>query len=341
MSARRRGSERRRVGARRSPRVLGALLGVLLVFSGCTGQEDEPTINVAGEVGAPPVVQFKAPLGITDEEITTLTAGAGTELAEGDPVVLALTSYDGETGELLDADTAGRARVLRLTGADVGSELLSALVGVNEGTRLLVQQPVAAGNANDDAVAVEPGDDASASAPAGEDDADATDGGEQSAKPTADKMLVIVVDALHTTATGDPVDLPADLGVIVGEDPGGAPTLSVEAAQPPEALRVAQVRRGTGERVRPGQEVTVQYHGIVWDTGEVYDTTWTVDRGPQVLAVDETFPGLREALLDQPVGSRVLVLAPPAQAFGTSPLALVVDVLATWGGDPEDVVGAS
>lgn len=329
---------RRATSRRRVAGSLALALGATLL-AGCGPDADEPAVTVLGEVGAPPVVQFETPLDVTAQEITTLLAGDGPALSDGGPVVLSLTSYDGHTGELLDEQTAGRARVLRLTSADVGADLHRALVGATEGSRLLVTQPVADPETADaledtDGDATETTDDTG--------DPDATGSTDEGDEGTAGRMLVIVVDVLRTAATGEPVEAPQNLGVVVGEGEDGAPTLQIDPTAPPAGeLQVAQVLRGTGEPVRPGQEVTVQYLGLVWDTGEVYDSTWTPDRGPQVLAVDDTFPGLREALLDQPVGSRVLVVAPPAQAFGTQTIALVVDVLATWGGDPDDVVAAS
>ena len=327
---------------------LAGAVGLALALAACGAPDDTPPVTVLGDVGAPPVVQFDTPLEVASQEITTLIAGDGPALTDGGPVVLALTSYDGHTGELLDLQTAGRARVLRLTSADVGADLHGALTGATEGSRLLVTQPVAepAGEPAEDGTDEStdaPADDAT-DAPTDEGTEAPTDGPTDAPtdSATAGRMLVIVVDVLRTSATGVAVEGAGVPGVSVGDGEGGAPTLAVEpGAAPPEKLAVAQVLRGTGEPVRPGQEVTVQYLGLVWDSGEVYDSTWSAERGPQVLAVDDTFPGLREALLDQPVGSRVLVVAPPAQAFGTQTLALVVDVLATWGGDPADVVAAT
>lgn len=286
-------------------------------------------MRVTGEAGAPPVVQFEAPLPLSSSRVEVIAQGEGRAVGEGDAVVLALTSYDGETGEPIDGESAGRARVVRLTREDVGGDLFAALDGATEGSRILLAQPV-----TDDAVT--PGADV-ASPDAGTAPTDASTEGGSQASASAQRMLVVVVDVLPTRATGDPVEVPGDLGVTVGEDPSGAPTLTVEAVEPPTEVRVVPIEVGSGAPVLPGSEVTVQYHGVVWGTGEVYDSTWAADRGPQTVAVDETFPGLREALLDQPVGSRVLVLSPAAQAFGDAPLAMVVDVLAASGPAPDDV----
>lgn len=118
----------------------------------------------------------------------------------------------------------------------------------------------------------------------------------------------------------------------------GAPTITVPDGEPPDRLRVAPLVRGDGAQVRPGQDVTIQYTGMAWETGAPYDSTWATGKVPQTVAIDETFPGLRDGLVDQTVGSQVLLVIPPAQAQGTDTLVLVVDILAVAGGDEDALV---
>jgi len=277
-------------------RALAAVLA--LVAAGCQGGADQQEsenqpITVTGGFGSVPVVTFEAPLPVEEGGIETLTAGTGRELAEGGPALLAITAYNGNTGEILVDRSPAVPRNLLLTPEDVGAGLFDVLVGTREGSRLLMTQPV-------------------------------DDGGQ-------DMMLVVVIDVLHTRATGTPVPVPD--GVPVGSlDESGAPTLTApaELAEPTE-LQIIPLLEGEGPQVRPGQQLIAQYTAWNWDDGSVYDSTWVNGGVPASISVDETFAGLRDGVVDQRVGTQVMLLVPPALARGTDALILVVDILAVTG----------
>jgi peptidylprolyl isomerase len=291
----------------RAPRVLAAWLAVVLALvlvGACTPEKkpqkgQSPDVSVSGTFGSIPVVTFRPPLPLTKSSVETLIEGDGRQLADGEPVVLTLTAYDGEDGELVENRQVGEVRTLMLTKEDVGEDLYPVLVGAREGSRLLVRQPVN--------------------------------------EKGADRMLVLVIDVRYTRARGEPVTPPEGLPTVqVAED--GTPSITVPEADPPGQLVVQPLIRGDGGQVRPGQDVTVQYTGVAWESGEPYDSTWATGKVPRTLKLDETIPGLRDGLLDQTVGSQVLLVIPPAQARGTDTLVLVVDILAVSGGQEDSVV---
>ncbi len=300
-------SPTRAVGA---PRVLVTWLAVVLalvLLGGCTPEKktregQRPDVSVSGAFGSIPVVTFRPPLPLTESSVETLIEGDGRQLADGEPVVLTLTAYDGEDGELVENRQVGEVRTLMLTKEDVGEDLYPVLVGAREGSRLLVRQPVH--------------------------------------EKGKDRMLVLVIDVRYTRARGEPVTPPEGLPTVqVAED--GAPSITLPQADPPGQLVVQPLVRGDGAQVRPGQDVTVQYTGVAWESGEPYDSTWAAGKVPRTLKLDETIPGLRDGLLDQTVGSQVLLVIPPAQARGTDTLVLVVDILAVSGGQEDSVVAPS
>lgn len=278
-------------------RILAALLAVLLL-AGCQAgpdqqQSDEGPITVTGEFGSVPVVTFEAPLEMGESTIEVLIEGDGRELLPDGPVLLALTAYGGDDGAILADRGAGTPRNLLLTPEDVGENLFGVLTGVAEGSRLLMVQPV-------------------------------DDGG-------PDMMLVVVIDVLRTQAHGEAAE-PVDGVPVVGSTDTGAPTATVpEGIVEPTELQVVPVTRGAGSQVKPGQEVVVQYTAWAWDDGVVYDSTWESGGVPATIAIDDTFAGLRNGVVDQRVGSRVMLLIPPSQAIGTDALVMVVDILAVIG----------
>jgi peptidylprolyl isomerase len=99
------------------------------------------------------------------------------------------------------------------------------------------------------------------------------------------------------------------------------------AARPPATLTRRILVRGEGLPVRKGQTVVVQYTGVVWRTGQTFDSSWA--RGfPEsfLLGAGQVIPGWERGLAGVPVGSRVLLVLPPGLGYGQA-------------GDPPDVDG--
>lgn len=277
-------------------RLLTALLAVLLLVA-CTEEppvEEEPPISVSGGLGRTPVVTFESPLPLTEPEHEELTTGEGRPLEAGGPALLAISAFDGETGDLLPDRGAGEARTLLLTPEEVGEDIFPILEGTTEGTRLLLTQPVSIEG--------------------------------------VDRMLVLVLDVLYTVAQGEELDQPEGLPA-VSEDDDGEVQITLPDSDPPSTLEVWTVIRGDGPQVSPGQRVVLQYTAVTWPGGEIYDSTWADRQVPRSVLVDETFSGLRDGLTDQAVGSRTMIVVPPALGTGSQTLVFAVDILATGDDD--------
>jgi peptidylprolyl isomerase len=118
----------------------------------------------------------------------------------------------------------------------------------------------------------------------------------------------------------------------IGTGSGGAPVVGIPSGDPPGSLVQRVVIDGGGSSVVPGQTIVMQYLAMNWETGDVVASTWT-DGRPSEIAVDELAEGVRLAVLDRSVGSRVLAVVPPGLADGEHTLVVVVDILAATGGD--------
>ena len=96
------------------------------------------------------------------------------------------------------------------------------------------------------------------------------------------------------------------------------PKIAIPAQATPPAKLVRQILiRGQGRPIQAGQTVVTQDTGVVWHTGKVFDSTWT--RGfPEsfVLGAGQVLPGWDNGLGGLPVGSRVLLVIPPALGYG-------------------------
>nr|WP_249405440.1 FKBP-type peptidyl-prolyl cis-trans isomerase [Microbacterium sp. CFBP 8794] len=115
----------------------------------------------------------------------------------------------------------------------------------------------------------------------------------------------------------------------------GAPTITVPTTPAPAETRIENLRRGDGDVVNPGDQVIVQYTGVLYDGGTVFDSSW--DKGmPTEFPTTGVVAGFRQALEGQTVGSQVLAVIPPADGYGdqeqgaipaNSTLVFVVDIL--------------
>ena len=102
-------------------------------------------VAVSGRVRATPTIEIKAPLEVAGTKATTLIEGSGRDITEGSPVLVAITAFDGETGQTLSE--SGRPQLsLGIVGSDViGDELTSMVVGQREGTRMVAFRTIAPG----------------------------------------------------------------------------------------------------------------------------------------------------------------------------------------------------
>jgi peptidylprolyl isomerase len=151
-----------------------------------------------------------------------------------------------------------------------------------------------------------------------------------------DVPVLLVVDVLPTRASG--AEVPAVKGLpTVARDADGAPSVRVPSKKrPPADLEVQPLVRGTGPQVRVGQVVTVRFTGVRWSDGKVFDSTWSAGTPPQsaTIGIGQLIEGWDQGLLEQTVGSQVLLVVPPHLGYGGTSsdlagetLVYVVDIL--------------
>jgi len=164
---------------------------------------------------------------------------------------------------------------------------------------------------------------------------------------TPTDTLVFVVDMLKTyaataSASGTHVSNGGGNLPTVTATTGKAPTITIpKKTAPPNNLVVTTLIKGSGPPVTKGQEVVTQYVGVIWRTGSVFDSSWSrgAPFGFQIGASPaQIIPGWDTGLLGVPVGSRVMLVIPPKDGYGSSgessagitgtdTLVFVVDVL--------------
>lgn len=136
---------------------------------------------------------------------------------------------------------------------------------------------------------------------------------------------IAVVDILSTIATGDPVpDQETPLQVQFTDE---TPIIN-HGGEAPAKLTIQTLLKGDGPQVRSGDEVLLQHLMAQWGDGTVVSSSWA-DGMPRTHQIDDLWPGLKDALIDQRVGSRLAVTIPADQANGEDTIVAVIDILGT------------
>lgn len=113
--------------------------------------------------------------------------------------------------------------------------------------------------------------------------------------------------------------------------------INVPDGAPPAKLVVKDLKKGTGPAAKAGDEVTVNYVGVLYKTGQQFDASW--DRGepfPFSLGSGSVIPGWEQGLEGMKVGGRRELIIPPELGYGSqgtgeippnATLVFVVDLL--------------
>ncbi|MFL6238536.1 MAG: FKBP-type peptidyl-prolyl cis-trans isomerase [Actinomycetes bacterium] len=133
---------------------------------------------------------------------------------------------------------------------------------------------------------------------------------------------------------------------------GTKPTITFPNSQPGATLQKTVLHAGTGAAVKSGDLLVVNYLGQIW-RGSVFDNSY--DRHVATgfpIGIGKVIQGWDKTLVGTRGGSRVLLVVPPADGYGsggnsqagikgTDTLVFVVDVISSYaaklGGDPHAV----
>jgi peptidylprolyl isomerase len=99
--------------------------------------------------------------------------------------------------------------------------------------------------------------------------------------------------------------------------PSPKPTIAKPKGPPPKTLKVIDLKQGTGPAAKSGDQLTVNYVGVVYKTGKQFDASY--DSGqpfPFQLGGGQVIPGWDKGVAGMKVGGRRQLIIPPALAYG-------------------------
>jgi peptidylprolyl isomerase len=273
------------------------------------------SVKVASSFGADPKATFTTPLKSTKLERTVIATGDGAEVKGGDSIDIALAAYNGTTGEALAASAGFDGQAAQTVKVDANAFVPGIVRGVEclpLKSRIAIAGPAKEMFGNVDLTQFKLKD---------------TD------------TVVFVMDTVSkaiTEANGVSVAPTAGFPTVKLAS-SGAPTVTIPKTDPPTETKSTLLKQGSGDTVLTGDTITIQYSGLLWRNGKVFDSTWTKGQ-PYSGIVDQFVPGFTKSLLGQKVGSQVLMVIPPADGYGskgngdikaTDTMVFVVDILKT------------
>jgi peptidylprolyl isomerase len=125
-------------------------------------------------------------------------------------------------------------------------------------------------------------------------------------------LAVVIVGVVLVGRGGD-----SDEGAGAAVDTSTKPVVEVPEGPPPDELVVEDIVTGEGEEAKAGDQVTVNYVGVDYETGEQFDASW--DRGqafPFKLGAGQVIPGWDQGVEGMKVGGRRRLVIPPELAYG-------------------------
>ncbi|MCW2934706.1 MAG: peptidylprolyl isomerase FKBP-type [Actinomycetia bacterium] len=278
------------------------------------------SVKVSGAFGASPKVIIPKVTAGVNLYTKTLIKGTGQKLTAADSLVGNFVLYDwsGKAAKLVGSTYTGGGPTL--FSGQMLPGLSTALIGQPTGSRVIAVIPPKDGFGTT---------------------------GNSSIGVKGTDTLVFVIDMQSTisnkaSAVGTQVSTGGGALPTVTEPAGQAATIKVPATAAPKALTVKTLVQGSGAKVVKGDYVVVQYTGVIWRTGKVFDSSWSRSE-PFAFNVGagQVIKGWDNGLVGQTAGSRVMLVIPPADGYGsagasqagikgTDTLVFVTDILAAY-----------
>lgn len=261
---------------------------------------DSALPTVSGEFGRKAAIKLPKAKPSGKFVVTTAIQGRGQEARKNDIVIVHYTAKTWRRGTALPSTYGGNSapKVFTVGQGTVIPALDRAVEGQRARSRVLVVAPPAAayGSTGNAAIGVS---------------------GTDTVVFAVD--ITKVIDAKSTVA-GRQQTVPEALPQ-VSADPS-AVAITVPDTAPPKRLVSRALIDGSGPTAKAGQTVVFRHAAAVWganrgkEEATLFDSSWPQGPTPVVIGRGNLIQGLDEALVGAKVGSRMLVVIPPGQAYG-------------------------
>jgi peptidylprolyl isomerase len=303
-------------------RFVSAAVIPLVFLAACSSAKTEAKANpldvvtVGGTAKAPTLAFTTKPLSVKATTTKVVKPGTGAKLAKTNAITFNYVLVNGKDGKQIESSFGKQAAGMDLSSASLLPGLSKGLTGQKLGSRLLVAIPPA--------------------------DAFGAQGNAQAGFGPSDTVLFLIdlVSASTPLTSAKGVAVPPKAGLPTATVVGAKPAVVVvPKTAAPTKLIVQPLIKGAGPVVKAGQNIKVAYTGVLWKNGKKFDAS--ADHGSAFdtqIGAGKVITGWDKGLVGQTVGSRILLVVPPAEGYGAkgSPpligakdtLVFVVDILA-------------
>jgi peptidylprolyl isomerase len=254
-----------------------------------------PAITGGTKFGSKPVVAKGSGKPSTDLAVKTVTAGSGPVIAKGDYIQVNYLGQIWDTGKVFDNSYDRHTPFTTQIGAGaVIPGWDKGLVGQKTGSRVEMAIPPSQGYGS---------------------------AGQPQAGIKGTDTLVFVIDVVDrftsdSSAKGRTVpQTDASLPKIGTNTDGKDVSIQVPKGKAPAKLVSKYVIEGDGPVVKASNTLLLQYKGVLWDGGKEFDATYT-KKALANLPLGQLIKGWQQGLVGKKVGSRVMLVVPPALGYG-------------------------
>jgi FKBP-type peptidyl-prolyl cis-trans isomerase len=256
------------------------------------------SVTVAGPFGTTPVVKIPKLDANNKLTVKTVIQGTGATVTKTDDMAANFVLYfwNGTSNSL-------KANTFTSNPTVIGGTLLpgleTALIGQKVGSRVLAVIPPADGYGTS---------------------------GNSQLGITGTTTLVFVIDVLKSyVGTASAVGAAESVGggslPTVTAKPGSEPKVTVPSSSPPSALVIKTLIKGSGPKLVKGEFVVAKYAAYIWRTKKTFSDTWSQGAPYGFLFDSSSQPlitGWNLGLTGQTVGSRVMLVIPPKDGYGSA-----------------------
>jgi peptidylprolyl isomerase len=271
-------------------------------INGCTPVKPGAVSNavtVSGNYGKTPTVKIKSPVAsIKTTQRTLVKAGTGKVATKSTQITADFAVYNGTTGkELSSTGFDGKSVPFTVDSDHILGGLVKTLQCTRAGSRVVGVIPPSEAFGKTGSTGV-----------------------------GAKDSIVFVADVITVKAPA-PAALKSATGTVVAPKPGfptvtfkgKLPTVTIPSTPQPTAFQEEVLIKGNGAKVATDSNIIVNYQLTLWRTGKVVSGNDTYASGQSApFNTGQVVAGFKQALEGQTIGSRVLVVIPPALGYGSA-----------------------
>jgi len=292
----------------------------LVFLAGCGSDKADAksaldVVTVSGTAKAPTMTFKTKPLSVPATTTKVVKNGNGAKLTKANAVMFNYVLANGKDGKQVESSFGKQIQGLDLSSGTLLPGLTKSLTGQKVGSRLLVAIPPV--------------------------DAFGVKGNAQAGFGPKDTIVFLIdlVSASTPLASAKGAAVPPKAGLPTAKVDGAKPAqITVPKTAAPPKLVVQPLIKGAGAVVQAGRTIKVHYTGVLWKDGKKFDASG--DHGGPTnfpIGAGKVIPGWDKGLVGQTVGSRVLLVVPPADGYGAKgskgigpkdTMVFVIDILA-------------